>query len=161
MRSLLARAVGKICPRWLASQREDLVQSACLRIFKKIQQAEESVHLETSYMWQVAHSVVMDEIRRRVRRPESGLEALADGAPVSGQGSPEREQEAASVRRAIADALGALEPSRRHAVMLYLQGFSLRESAGILGWNAKRVDNQRYKGLAQLRSILEEKGWRP
>ena len=45
--------------------------------------------------------------------------------------------------------------------MLYLHGFSLADSARILGWTAKRVDNQRYQGLAELRRYLQERGFEP
>ena len=45
--------------------------------------------------------------------------------------------------------------------MLYLYGFSLQDSAKMLGWNPKRVDNQRYQGLAELRIYRMERGFHP
>ena len=54
-----------------------------------------------------------------------------------------------------------LAEPRRWVVLLYLYGYSLKDSAGILGWNSKRVDNQRYQGLAALRRYLAEQGYEP
>ena len=54
-----------------------------------------------------------------------------------------------------------LKESRRSAVLLYLYGFSLQESARALGWTTKRVDNQRYQGLAELRAFLKRRGLEP
>lgn len=161
LREILVRVVGRVCPSWMASQREDLVQEACLRILKVRRSAEEDQGLQTSYLWKVAHSAVMDEIRRRRRRPEAEMEnpGLAeDHAPGR---SPEAARGASEVREAVDEGLGRLAEPRRRAVQLWLYGFSLQESARILGWSAKRVDNQRYQGLAALRAWLEEKGLKP
>lgn len=161
LREILGRAVRRLCPSSLASQRDDLVQDACLRILKLRRGSEESAPLQASYLWRVAHSVVMDEIRRRRRRPESPLESPGlsrDGSPAA---DPEGSRSAAELGSAIQEGLGRLRPARRWAVLLYLQGFSLRDSARILGWTSKRVDNQRYQGLAELRKDLRGRGWSP
>lgn len=161
VRAVLTRAVRKFCPARLAAQQEDLVQAACLRIIRRSQSIEESGRFEASYLWRVAHSVVMDEIRRRMRRPEAPM-ADPDPAPPRDTGvTPEAAHQASRMRETIVEGLGTLKESRRQAVLLYLHGFSLEESARMLGWTAKRVDNQRYQGLAQLRDYLESKGVTP
>jgi RNA polymerase sigma factor (sigma-70 family) len=153
LRSTLERAVRTVCPTWLSSQRDDLVQKACLRIVKKSAEGEEPDSLGTSYLWKVAHSVVMDEIRHRRRRPETDLDSL--GAATEDRAS------SADLRDAIQQGVEQLAEPRRWVVLLYLYGYSLKDSAGILGWNSKRVDNQRYKGLTELRSYLRERGHEP
>ncbi len=158
---VLRRAVGRVCPSWLASQREDLVQSACLRVLKIWSEAEESRPLEASYLWRVAHSVVMDEIRRRRRRPEVALGNPGVAEPAAQEAGPDQRHAAASLRGAIDEGLRQLSDPRRQAVLLYLHGFSLQDSARVLGWTAKRVDNQRYQGLSQLRAYLRERGLEP
>jgi len=161
LRSTLERAVRTVCPRWLASQREDLVQKACLRIVKKSAESEEFRSPGTSYLWKVAHSVVMDEIRHRRRRPETDLESLGAAEPNSPLAAPADPASSSDLRDAIQQGVEQIAEPRRWVVLLYLYGFSLKDSAGILGWNSKRVDNQRYKGLTELRSYLRERGHEP
>lgn len=158
LREILDRLVRKVCPAWLASERDDLVQSACLRIVRKCQGGEEEVTLASSYLWMVAHSTVMDEIRHRRRSREVAWEGAGGKEPATEASSAETRQAREELRDAIRLGIRTLEESRRQAVLLYLHGFSLEESARILGWNTKRVDNQRYHGLRQLRDYLTQRG---
>jgi RNA polymerase sigma-70 factor (ECF subfamily) len=161
MREILSGVVRRVCPAWMAAEREDLVQNACLRIVQRLGQEKESPHMGASYLWRVAHSVVMDEIRRRRRHPESPLVTEALDEPAGDLASPERGRESAAMQAAITAGLRTLRESQRRAVVLYLYGFGLKESATMLGWNAKRVDNQRYHGLAALRAYLQERCLQP
>jgi len=160
LREVLDRAVRKLCPRWLAADRDDLVQAASIRVLEIWRKSEESRRLGTSYLWRVAHSTVLDELRRRGRRRESAMEdhavTIADPAP-----GPEQRGSGIEMRRAIEEGLGRLSASRRAAVALYLYGFSLEHSARALGWNTKKVDNMRYQGLAELREFLRSRGFAP
>ena len=161
LRAILVRAVRRICPTWMAGQQQDLVQNACLRIVNKYAGTKESPPLGASYLWKVAHSVVMDEIRRRKRHPEVELETTTQHEPASVHFLPEDGQARTEMNAAITEGLGRLKEGRRWAVLLYLYGFSLKDSAGMLGWNAKRGDNQRYQGLGELRGYLKERGLEP
>ena len=83
-------------------------------------------------------------------------EAMIEPTP-----DPER---AAGSRRAgegIRGCLRRLAPDRRVAVVLHLQGHTVREVAEMLGWNAKRADNLVYRGLSDLRKCLTAKGIEP
>ncbi len=159
LRETLVRAVRRLCPQWLAEQREDLVQKACVRIIRKYEE-KESARVGASYLWKVAHSVIMDEIRHSRRHPEVDLENPGIAEPISRAPSPEGSRSASEMREAINAGLRQLKEPRRWAVLLYLYGFSLQDSARMLGWNAKRVDNQRYQGLAELRDSLKQRGYR-
>ena len=161
IRHLLERAVRRVCPPWLAGQSEDLVQNACLRVVKKWKKSEEPAALGSSYLWKVAHSAVMDEIRHRRRQREVAMDNPGAVETASGAPSPEQASSAAELRRSIEAGVGKLKESRRSAVLLYLYGFSLEESARALGWTAKRADNQRYQGLAELRVYLKRRGFEP
>ena len=160
LRQILERVVRRVCPAWLGQQRDDLVQIACLRIVKKWR-AEEHRPFGASYLWKVAHSVVMDEIRHRRRHPEVELENPGVAEPTSEMNSPEASHTATQMRETINEGVKQLSEPRRWAVLLFLYGFSLKDSAKMLGWNSKRVDNQRYQGLAQLRAYLKERGLEP
>jgi RNA polymerase sigma-70 factor (ECF subfamily) len=161
LHAILVRVVRRICPAWMAGQQDDLVQIACLRIVKKCPAGEEFPAMGTSYLWKVAHSVVMDELRRRRRHPEVELDRTSQVQHASSRPTPEADRARSELNTAITAGLGRLNEARRWAVMLYLYGFSLKDSARMLGWNAKRVDNQRYQGLSELRAYLKERGLEP
>lgn len=160
LQNVLSRAVASVCPAWMAQRREDIVQNAVVRIVRKWNETEEPEALGASYLWRVAHSAVMDEIRHRRRHPEDTWEVPPEG-PTAEEDSPERRSAAADLRRAIEAGLGRLSEDHRRAVALFLLGHSLKESAALLGWTTKRVDNQRYRGLAALRGFLAEQGYEP
>jgi RNA polymerase sigma-70 factor (ECF subfamily) len=62
---------------------------------------------------------------------------------------------------AIRECLQGLIPSRRAAVVLHLQGHSLKEVGSLLGWTEKKAENLVYRALAGLRTCLVTKGIRP
>lgn len=147
MLPVLVRAVARHCPASLASQAEDLVQMALLRMLEHPPR-EGSGALGASYLWRVAFSVVIDEIRRRQRSEKYQNDARARGvAQASGP----------DVGAEIRDCLERLPEPRRVSVTLHLQGFRLAEVASTLGWNEKRVENLIYRGIADLRRCLRGK----
>ena len=156
IQSVLKRAIYRLCPRWSADAREDLVQNAMLKLH---QRGEEIGEYRASYLYRVAHSIVVDEIRKQSRSP---VTTSADGSPE--QFAPEQEQRpeawtaAAAARSALWDCMRSLVEARRAALALYLQGHSVPEAAKLLGWPAKRTENCVYRGLADLRACLEKKG---
>ncbi len=160
LQEVLSRAVRSVCPTWMGERREDIVQNAIVRIVRKWNETEEPESLGASYLWRVAHSAVMDEIRHRRRHPEDAWEVPPE-SPTAEEYSPERRSASADLSRAIGDGLRRLPEDRRRAVALFLLGHSLKETAAMLGWTTKRADNQRYQGLVALRCFLGEQGYEP
>jgi len=154
LREVLVRAVARVCPPHLASQRDDIVQNALMRVLPGIgRQGEQDAIRTSSYLWQTAYTATMDEIRRRSRRREVALEDTVADRPAP-DSNPELGIE-------IRDCLARLAPPRRRAVGLYLFGFHAEESARVLGQEVKHMQNLTYRGLADLRRCLEAKGIRP
>jgi RNA polymerase sigma-70 factor, ECF subfamily len=147
MRSILVRAVACHCPAWLGSQAEDLVQTALLRMMER-PTPEGTGPPRASYLWRVAFSVVIDEIRRRKRTQSYQTEAESR----VGQTSP-----GPDLGAEIRDCLAQLPEARRLSVTLHLQGFRLSEVATALRWSEKRVENLIYRGLADMRRCLRGK----
>ena len=81
--------------------------------------------------------------------------------PPHAPGNPERAGADREIRRGVRDCLLTLVRPRRLAVTLHLQGHSVRESAQLLEWNPKRVENLIYRGLGDLRRCLAGKGIAP
>lgn len=165
LRRDVARAVARVCPSWIADRRDDLVQAAVIRVMRiaKAQPAsdEGTRAVSTSYLYKVAYSVLVDELRRLRRRRETDLDE--EGATLTTDAGPDPERTTASrqIGRGIRACLKAMKKERRLAVTLHLQGHSVRDAARILAWTAKRTENLVYRGLADLRACLTAKGLRP
>lgn len=150
------RLVTRFCPPALAADRDDLVQNACIKLTRIAERDETSGAWSASYLWRTAHSAVMDEIRRRMRRPAEPLEDAPEPASPA-----TAEADRAELGAAIAAGLQSLAEPRRRAVALHLMGYGLEESATMLGWDSKRLANMRYRGLEDLRTHLRERGYAP
>lgn len=167
LRAALERAVRRQCPRWLASAAEDMVQASLIKLMETARRREGEQPLSSFYIHKVAHSVLVDEIRRRSRRREVALEAI-DGSgeeqPVvdpPAPSDPERDAAAQELGMAVRDCLLAMRRERRLAVILYLEGHTVPEAARLLDWPEKRTENLIYRGLTDIRGCLSTKGHRP
>jgi RNA polymerase sigma-70 factor (ECF subfamily) len=161
LRTHLSRAVAHVCPRMLSDRREDLVQDCLMRLMDLARKGEGERRLPSSYLYKVAHSVLIDEIRRIRRRRETSLE---EGEPVpmeAPSGNPETVAAGQEIGRGILQCLAGLLRERRLSVTLYLQGHSVPEAARILDWSPKKTENLVYRGLADLRECLAAKGFKP
>ena len=161
LRATLVRVVARVCPAWLANQRDDIVQSAWLRVQPHLP-PEGNPPLAASYLSKVAYSALVDEIRRLRRLRETELDAVGD-LPADGAagGDPERRAEGRRISDAIRGCLAALVPDRKSATTLHLLGHSVPDVARLMTWNEKRAENLVYRGLADLRKCLLARGVRP
>ena len=147
IRLVLERAIRSRCFGLLASAREDLVQSAMVRILER-DRHEDLGRRGASYAWKVAQSVMVDELRRlgRERRlAESVSEVKQSWVDPAG-------------RIQLRQCLERLEERRRMAVTLHLSGLRIPEVARAAGWTEKTAENLIYRGLDDLRSLLGEAG---
>ena len=153
MLGTLRAAVRRACPGESAAQQEDLVQVALVRILERERADEQNTVRTASYLWRVAFSVTADELRRRRSETRRLL-----GTDVKTSELHEPSTLGPEVGLSIRDCLSRLAEERRLAVLLHLQGFRADEAMRILHWNLKRVRNLTYRGLADLRQCLSEKG---
>jgi RNA polymerase sigma-70 factor, ECF subfamily len=158
LRRELARAVRRVCPRFLAQEADDLVQESFLRLLKA-SRADSVDGLSAAYLKKVAYSAVVDEIRRR--RRQLALDAGAEGGDIEAAADERRSMPEPAVGNAIAACLQRLQPDRRRALTLHLLGHSGSEVARLLVCDAKRAENLTLRGLAQLRECLHDKGVKP
>lgn len=159
LRAYLLKAVKRVCPHWLANEAEDLTQIAATRALGRLQATGGATEITKGYLYRIAFSVVIDEIRRRQRQRETALEP--DDPVPSQAASPERQARAREVREAIVHCLTGMNPPRRRAVTLHLVGHSLGEIAKLLGCDQKKAENLVYRGLADLRAGLTAQGVAP
>ena len=161
VRKGLVSAVKRVCPFWLQDRSEDLVQAGMLRVLQLQTKSEESRSFGASYLWKVAYSAMVDEIRRLRRAREVPLEDAAGSLPATSGSSPEQDAFGHELGREIYDCLGHLREKRRVATTLYLQGHSIVQIADLMAWKPKATENLVYRGVQQLRQCLENKGLKP
>jgi RNA polymerase sigma-70 factor (ECF subfamily) len=159
IRRRLSRAVVRVCPRWLATHSEDIVQAAMLRVVDAAhRKGEESPDLSSLYIEKTAYSAMVDEIRRHRRRREESADGMVETAGGPHDADPESVAAAREIAEGLSGCLAVLGTPRRLAVTLHLQGHSVPEVASILKWRTKRAENLVYRGLADLRRCLSMKG---
>ncbi|MEZ4322011.1 MAG: RNA polymerase sigma factor [Myxococcota bacterium] len=161
LRDRLERACRKIAPHWMSDRVDDLVQVALMKVLRS-GKVEDQVEMNNTFLYRIAHSVVVDEIRSHRRRNETGMDPkLPDPVEPSVRTNPEAMTGGAEIGVEIVDCLGQLAQSRRRAVTLYLQGHSVPETGKMLGFSDKKAENLVYRGLADLRACLKKKGLEP
>ena len=164
LRADVVRVVARVCPGWLSQRRDDLVQIAVMRVMRITAQRsgdEGNESLSTSYLYKVAYSVLVDEIRRQRRHPETDLDDDAVAPVAVARENPERTAASKEIGRGIRECLAQMKRERRLAATLHLQGHTVPEAARILEWTVKQTENLVYRGLADLRKCLLAKGIRP
>lgn len=158
LRRRLTLAVRRAVPGWLADQTDDLVQSCAERIVRGYTGAQ----LNTSFLYRVAHSVVVDEIRRRRRRPEVELdEGGPDHLEHGGDPGPEGLLQGQELGQQVMSCLAELSPDRRRVVTLYLVGHPSAEIATLLGLEKRQTENLVSRGMKDLREALARQGVTP
>ena len=158
IRRMFQTAVRQACPPAMANDVEDLVQDAMVKLLTMQERGREPGTMTMSYVRKTTYSLIVDAIRYRSRRPEQGTDAGEHAEsvvdPVSSVADP-------ATGAAIEDCLSRQVDDRRRAVTLSLLGHSIKEVGELLGLKAKNAENLIYRGLAQLRACLSEKGYAP
>jgi RNA polymerase sigma-70 factor (ECF subfamily) len=143
---------------------DDLVQAAVIRVIRIVERqtgdGEGDPPFASSYLYKVAHSALVDEIRRVRRRRETDLDDEGVAPVAVMRQDPERITASREIGRGIVECLSRMTRERRMAVTLYLQGHSVADAARVLEWPFKRTENLVYRGLADLRECLMAKGMR-
>jgi RNA polymerase sigma-70 factor (ECF subfamily) len=162
LRTRVVAAVRRTCPRWLARQAEDIVQTVVTQLLKKILASEGERTFSSIYLEKAAYGATVDEIRRLSRRRE---QPVSEPEILERVGSPnpwpDAHASAGEVGRGIRDCLRNLVRPRRLAVTLYLEGCSVPETARRMDWTPKKAENLVYRGLADMRRCLDRKGLTP
>lgn len=157
-REPIERAVARAAPPWLGNERDDLVQDSLVRLHRQLM-ADPDRPVSRSYLARIAHSAVIDELRRRSRRARIEADSRGDLDEVAtGGDAPDERLRDRRAGRALRDCLRAAAPRTQHAITLYLLGHSVPEAGRLLGVGTKSAENLVYRGLAALRACLLRKG---
>jgi RNA polymerase sigma-70 factor (ECF subfamily) len=159
----MLRAVGR--RRGLGdADLDELEQDVRIRLWRALAGGETIRAVHTSYVYQAAVSAALDLIRRRRARPEEPLDPAAGRGPAHhapGGEAPDALLERRELGARIDRAVTALAEPRDIVVRLHLSGYDRWEIARLLGWTEPKVRNLLYRGLADLRATLRERGIGP
>jgi len=126
---------------------DEVTQDVRVRLWNLIERDGIGADINATYAWRAASSAAIDIVRRD-RMSRSALTVTIEHAP------PPHAPDDTDLLARLDEALRSLQPSRRVAVRLHLDGSSLDEIATILGWTNAQARNQVYRGLADLKRIL-------
>lgn len=150
LRYYLGRTVGETAAH-------DVLQEVWLKAFKTIHHLEKPEAIR-SWLYQVAHGVMVDFLRKQGRLVDEVVpEALED---VEGPGGHEEEGLDAFDVSAIHEALLALSLSHREVLLLYfLEDMGIAEMARVIGVPAGTVKSRLHHAKWALRPILTRMGY--
>jgi RNA polymerase sigma-70 factor (ECF subfamily) len=163
---VLRNAIAYHCPDYMGLDCDDIVQEACLRLWRAVA-GEREIHDPASYLRRIAATATIDAIRRvKARReeqmntpPAQDSESEPEATLLSpGHSSPESVAQHQELIAVVQTMLGRLSENRQRAVRLHLQGLNTEEIAEILGWSEPKARNLVYRGLEELRSQLRACG---
>lgn len=141
---------------------DEVVQELRLRMWKSLGTAELIRRAKASYIYRAAISASIDIIRRRrARRFEASADADLTDVAADAHRGPEARLDGQELADAVHRAVAMLAESRRAVVRMHLAGYEREEIAALLGWTEAKTRNLLYRGLADLRGILESWGIGP
>ena len=127
----------------------DVMQEAWIRAFRGIRNLKDPGSLRP-WLYSIVHGVAIDDLRRSTRR-EAVETAELETDDVAEPGSFD-----ANDARAIHAALDQLEPSHREVLTLFfLEGFTVAETAEIVGCAEGTVKSRLHYAKKALRKIMD------
>jgi RNA polymerase sigma factor (sigma-70 family) len=166
---LIRSVVRKVCRARPVIDVEDVEQEVRLKLWKVLSNRTEIDHFP-SYVYRVAYSVAIDQLRRVDVRPEDQFFAgESDDAgnaetgelervPADSRVAPDRLAACREAAAVVGAEVERLSDKRRQAVKLYLLGMNHVEISTTTGWSESVARNHLYRGLADLREALAARG---
>lgn len=139
---------------------EDIVQETLLRAWRHPEVMRDDRRPPRAWLFTVARNLVIDAHRARTARPAELSEGVVDDRP--GLADSDGGIDAALLRFELVDAINALSPAHRDAlVVVHYQGHSVAEAATILGVPEGTVKSRCHYAMRSLRVLLQERGLVP
>lgn len=142
------------------SDLDEVLQEVRIRIWRADPSGEQIARLGASYVYRTATTAALDLLRRRRARAADRTESVDDRAHTLPHATrtPLEELESGELADRVLAATGTLAMPRRAAVRMYLSGYEREEIAELMGWSEAKTRNLLYRGLADLRERLTERG---
>lgn len=133
-----------------AEDPENVMGEVFVQVVRKLSQFEGGESEFTAWLFTIARNRLVDEGRRRGRRPTESPFCVSPEQPSLGGADARREFP--GVSQTVRDLLGQLTPEQRDVLFLrVLAGLSLDETAQVLGKTVGSVKRLQARGLKSLR----------
>jgi len=141
-----------------ASDPDDLVGEVFLQLARNIGTFSGTAANFNSWVFTVAHHRVLDDRRRRTRRPVEPVGEAPEPAPTIPDTTAEAAIDAVTTDR-VQILLGQLVPAQREVLLLRIvAGLTVSEIADAIDKNVGAVKALQRRGLASLQRIMEREG---
>lgn len=131
---------------------DDLFQETWLRLIRAKTRYRPAAPFR-AYLYQIAHSVLVDHYRRQGHASRPQTDASLD--PIDPSNGPEDAYEAGSLRSAFIAALDALPAEQREAFLLHEEaGLTLEQIAEVVGARRETVKSRLRYAARRLREAL-------
>lgn len=127
----------------------DVVQEVFLRSFRHWDTYRQQSNPKT-WLMSIARNYIFDLFRKK----RNEREYLSEQKYLSSQ----QEDFRTDLELSIKESLSLLHENYRHVITLrYIENFSVKETAQILGWSQAKVKTRTHRGILKLREALGEK----
>lgn len=140
---------------------DDVSQEVSIRVLKLLQGDREIENL-SSYIYRTTANVIIDLARKHkkhlmdVTMPDQSDEDDYRQELVSSQAEPDQKVAGKETQALVLEAIESLPESRRIAVKMRLQGYSVKEMCDMTGWAFYKAENLSKRGMAALKDKLKQ-----
>jgi RNA polymerase sigma-70 factor (ECF subfamily) len=153
--AVAGRVLGYLRARG-AAEPEDLTSEVFLRVFDHLDTFTGDEAGYRSWVFTIAHRLLVDDHRRRARRPETVELSTPVHETIAG-GDAETDALRVFGDRAVADVLAELVPDQREVLTLRVVGdLTVDQVAGVLGKSRGAVKALQRRAIAAVQRRLEE-----
>ncbi|MEE8418654.1 MAG: sigma-70 family RNA polymerase sigma factor [Dehalococcoidales bacterium] len=130
---------------------EDITEEVFLKAWRAIKSCRGKESTFSSWLYRIAHNQMVDEIRKRQRRPAVELENVENISDNSEGVEKNREQ------LELAGVIDRLPPNQRQVIILkFIEGLDNPEISRIMGKSEGAIRVLQMRGLSRLREELEK-----
>ena len=160
---LVVKAVAVLRPEVKGVTADDVEQEVSIRLLKLIKSDREIENI-SSYIYRITANVIIDLARKNQKHtnettmPDEKDEDDYRPDLVSESLKPEQQLANENLMNRVLEVIETLPESRRIAVKLRLQGFSIKEMSSMTGWSFYKAENLSKRAMSALKSKLKEFG---
>ena len=157
------KAVAVLRPEVNGVTADDVEQEVCIRLLKLINN-DRKIENISSYIYRITANVIIDLARKNQKHshettmPDERDEQDYRPSLVSDSLKPEQQLANENLMERVLEVIETLPESRRIAVKLRLQGFSIKEMSQMTGWPFYKAENLSKRAMAALKGKLKDLG---
>jgi RNA polymerase sigma-70 factor (ECF subfamily) len=137
-----------------ASEAEDITGEVFLKMLESIQTFEWQGHPFTSWLYRIAHNLVVDHFRKKGRRRTVPIDNAMGRAGVTASDLEHRAEVSMSIAE-VATAMDNLTDLQREVIALrFASGLSVAETAAVVGKKDNAVKALQHAGLKKLQNVM-------